>query len=328
MMVNENTRSDERTLNPMLSPGLHHITAISGDIRRTHDFYTRVLGLRLVKRTVNFDDPSAWHLYFGDEIGSPGAVLTFFSSEGAEQATPGVGEAVTVSFAIPPGSALFWTERMADEGISFALDQSGGGTVIVLHDPDGIGLELVEERASGATAPHATGDIPRSHAIHGFSGTTLLVDDLDATGRVLTDVLGWRETGRAELPGFMRRRYAMPGNKTPGARIELLKGEDLAPGVQGAGSIHHIAFRAKDDAAQAELVAALHKLGIETTPQLDRTYFRSVYFREPSGVLFEIATDGPGFTVDEPVESLGEDLKLPPQLEPQRAAIIAALLGV
>ncbi|MDB5648757.1 MAG: gloA [Hyphomicrobiales bacterium] len=312
----------------MLSPGLHHITAFSGDIRRTHDFYTRVLGLRLVKRTVNFDDPTSWHLYFGDETGSPGTVLTFFASEGEAQGVPGVGEAVTVSFAIPLHSALFWTERMADEGVSFALDQSGGGTVIVLHDPDGIGLELVEERTGGATAPHTSADIPTEWAIRGLSGTTLLVDDLDATARVLTDVFGWRETGRAELPGYMRRRYAMPGNKVPGARIELLKGEDLTPGTPGAGSIHHVAFRTTDDVAQAELVAALIKLGIETTPQLDRTYFRSVYFREPSGVLFEIATDGPGFSVDEPVETLGDDLKLPAQLEPRRQEIISALLGM
>lgn len=312
----------------MLSPGLHHITAFSGDIRRTHDFYTRVLGLRLVKRTVNFDDPTSWHLYFGDETGSPGTVLTFFASEGEAQGVPGVGEAVTVSFAIPLHSALFWTERMADEGVSFALDQSGGGTVIVLHDPDGIGLELVEERTGGATAPHTSADIPTEWAIRGLSGTTLLVDDLDATARVLTDVFGWRETGRAELPGYMRRRYAMPGNKVPGARIELLKGEDLTPGTPGAGSIHHVAFRTTDDVAQAELVAALIKLGIETTPQLDRTYFRSVYFREPSGVLFEIATDRPGFSVDEPVETLGDDLKLPAQLEPRRQEIISALLGM
>lgn len=308
-----------------LSAGLHHITAISGDIRRTHDFYTRVLGLRLVKRTVNFDDPGAWHLYFADAMGTPGTILTFFSWEHALRGTPGAGEAVTVSFAIPPGSALFWTERMADEGVSFALDHAGGGTVIVLHDPDGIGLELVEEKPSGATNPHESAEIAPDRAIHGLSSVTLLVDDLDATAKVLTDVFGWVETGRAQLAGFMRRRYTAPAKGAAGSRLELLRGEDVAPGEQGAGSIHHIAFRAADDAAQSELVTRLRKLGLETTPQRDRTYFRSVYFREPSGVLFEIATDVPGFAVDESIETLGTDVKLPAQMEKQRDTIVAAL---
>ena len=307
------------------SAGLHHITAISGDIRRTHDFYTRVLGLRLVKRTVNFDDPSAWHLYFGDEAGMPGTILTFFSWENVERGVPGAGEAVTISFAIPPGSALFWTERMADEGVAFALDQSGGANVIVLHDPDGIGLELVEEKMRGESLPYENADIARDRAIHGLSGVTLLVDDLDATAKILTEGLGWVETGRARQPGFTRRRYSAQGTTVPGARLELLKGEDLAPGSQGAGSIHHVAFRAEDDAAQAAVVAGLRALGMETTPQLDRTYFRSVYFREPSGVIFEIATDTPGFAVDEAAERLGETVKLPPQFEPRRDDIIAAL---
>ncbi|MDB5509313.1 MAG: diguanylate cyclase [Hyphomicrobiales bacterium] len=306
------------------SAGLHHVTAISGDIRRTHDFYTRLLGMRLVKRTVNFDDPSAWHLYFGDEAGMPGTILTFFSWENVERGVPGAGEAVTISFAIPPGSALFWTERLADEGVSFALDQSGGANVIVLHDPDGIGLELVEEKMRGESLPCETAEIARDRAIHGLSGVTLLVDDLDATAKIL-QLLGWVETGRAKQPGFTRRRYSAHGATVPGARLELLKGEDIAPGSQGAGSIHHVAFRAEDDAAQAALVSALRAQGLETTPQLDRTYFRSVYFREPSGVIFEIATDDPGFSVDEPAEHLGETVKLPPQFEDRRDEIVSAL---
>jgi glyoxalase family protein len=254
----------------------------------------------------------------------PGTILTFFSWENVERGVPGAGEAVTISFAIPPGSALFWTERLADEGISFALDQSGGANVIVLHDPDGIGLELVEEKMRGESLPCETSEIARDRAIHGLSGVTLLVDDLDATAKIL-QLLGWVETGRAKQPGFTRRRYSAHGTTVPGARLELLKGEDIAAGSQGAGSIHHVAFRAEDDAAQAALVSALRAQGLETTPQLDRTYFRSVYFREPSGVIFEIATDDPGFSVDEAAEHLGETVRLPPQFEDRRDEIVSAL---
>ena len=307
-----------------LSAGLHHITALSGDMRRTHDFYARMLGLRLVKRTVNHDDPASWHLYYGDTVGTPGTVLSFFSWEDTRQAKPGAGEAVTIAFAIPPGAADFWAERLADEGVTFALDHGAASPVIALHDPDGIGLELVEEPVRGMSHPAAS-DVPLNRAITGLSGATLLVDDLEATARVLMDVLGWVESGRAELPGFERVRFTQATSTSQGARIELLRGQSIPPARRGAGSIHHIAFRARDDDEQADMVAMLHKSGIETTPQLDRTYFRSVYFREPSGVLFEIATDGPGFAVDENVETLGQKVMLPGQLEPQRRAILAKL---
>lgn len=309
----------------MSSTGLHHITAVTGDIRRCHDFYTRVLGLRLVKKTVNFDDPASWHLYFGDARGAPGSALTFFSAEGEEPGRAGAGEVVTIGFSIPKGSALFWTERMADEGVTFALDAAGAAHVIVLHDPDGISLELIEEAAHDARLVHATAEIGAEHAIRGLAGATLLVNDPDATGRILTDVFGWKEIGRSALPGFERRRFSARGGDGLGRRIDLLKGDAIEPGAPGAGVIHHIAFRAADEIAQAEMAAALRKLGVETTPQLDRSYFRSIYFREPSGVLFEIATDGPGFATDESVETLGESLMLPPQLEARRAEIEAKL---
>ncbi len=307
------------------SAGLHHITALSGNIRRTHDFYTRLLGLRLVKRTVTAEDQASWHLTFGDELGTPGACLSFMSWEDTRAGVPGAGEAVTIALAIPPGSAPFWSERLADEGISIALDHGSSTPVIAFHDPDGIGLELVEEPVRGESHPHTTMDVPLDRAITGLSGATLLVEDIEASARVLMDVLGWRESGRAHLPGFERVRFTMPDSTSQGARIELLQGEGAPTAKRGAGSIHHIAFRAADDQAQADMVAALRKLGIETTPPIDRTYFRAVYFREPSGVLLAIATDGPGFGVDENIERLGERLMLPETLEEQRLKILTRL---
>lgn len=307
-----------------MSLGLHHVTALSGDMRRTHDFYARVLGLRLVKRTVNYDDPASWHLYYGDAVGTPGTVLSFFSWEDTRAAQPGAGEAVTIAFAIPPGAAEFWAERLADEGVTFALDHGAAAAVIALHDPDGIGLELLEEPVRGMSHPAAS-EVPLDMAITGLSGATLLVDDLEATARVLMDVLGWVESGRAELPGFERVRFTQAHSTSQGARIELLRGQSIPQARRGAGSIHHVAFRARDDNEQAEMVAMLRKSGIETTPQLDRTYFRSVYFREPSGVLFEIATDAPGFAVDENVETLGAQVMLPGKFETQSRAILAKL---
>lgn len=303
------------------SPGLHHVTATTGDIRRCHDFYTRVLGLRLVKRTVDADDPSSWRLYFGDSLGSPGALITFLSWEDTRKGEPGRGEAVAVSFAIPPGAAAFWTERLQDEGVGFALDHGAAAPLIALHDPDGIALELIEEPSPRATHPHVLSNVGPEHAIAGLVGATILVDDPESSARVLMDVFGWTETGRAELPGFERLRFTAP----EGMRIELLRGENFPEARRGQGSIHHIAFRAESDEAQAEMAADLRRMGIETTPVLDRTYFRSVFFREPSGVLFEISTDAPGFTIDEPVEALGEKVMLPEKLEARRAEILAKL---
>ena len=305
------------------SIGLHHVTALSGNIRRTHDFYTRVLGLRLVKKTVNFDDAASWHLYFGDTTGAPGTLMTFFSWEDTRQGKPGSGEAVAVSFSIPPGSAPFWAERFADEGLRCALDHAALSPVLALHDPDGLALELVEQDVLGLTHPHLD-EIAPEYAITGLLSATLLVTDMEATARVLMDVFGWHETGRAELPGFERLRF-QSGAKAQGAQIDLLRAADAPAAKRGTGSVHHIAFRAKDEAAQAEMVASLRRAGIETTPVLDRTYFKSVYFREPSGVLFEIATDAPGFTVDENVERLGEAVKLPANLQDKREVILAKL---
>ena len=306
------------------SPGLHHVTAICCDAQRTRDFYERVLGLRLVKRTVNFDDPGSWHLYFGDEIGGPGSVLTFFEWPTAEPGKPGAGQAVALSFAIPKGAAHGWVRRLTEEDVYVAI-APGADDAVTFYDPDGLALELIEQDWAETLPGYTTAFVGEEQAIRGLAVVTLLVDDCDATASVLEDALGWRECARASHGGFLRLRFCAPGEAGPGRLIDVLKAPEAPPAEEGAGSIHHIAFRAADDAAQAAMGAALRKAGLKPTEQRDRTYFRSIYAREPSGVLFEVATDGPGFLVDETLDALGASLRLPAQLEDHRATIEAAL---
>ena len=306
------------------SPGLHHVTAICSDAQRTRDFYERVLGLRLVKRTVNFDDPGTWHLYFGDETGGPGSVLTFFEWPTAEAGKPGAGQAVALSLAIPKGAAHGWVQRLTEEDIFVAI-APGADDALTFFDPDGLALELIEQDWAETLPGYVTGYVGEEQAIRGLAVVTLLVDDCDATASVLEEALGWRECARASHDGFLRLRFQAPGEAGPGRLIDVLKAPEAAPAEEGAGSIHHIAFRAKDDAAQAAMGAAFRKQGLKPTEQRDRNYFRSIYAREPSGVLFEVATDGPGFLVDEKAETLGSSLRLPAKLEAHRAEIEAAL---
>jgi glyoxalase family protein len=301
--------------------GLHHVTAIAGNPLRNLDFYTRTLGLRLVKRTVNFDDPGTYHFYYGDETGRPGTILTFFPWEHAAKGRVGAGETRQTAFRIPAGSLGFWAQRLVEKGVAHATpDKRFGQSVLALSDPDGTSLALVglpdAEREPGWSA----GAIPVEHAIRGLHGVTLLLDDAARTGAILTEVLGLEESARE---GSLIR-YRAPA--TPGAVLDIDEAKGSQRGRQGRGSVHHIAFRAADDAQQADMarkLAARH--GVHPTEQRDRNYFRSVYFREPGGVLFEIATDIPGFAVDEPVASLGGALKLPPFLEPRRGEIEKAL---
>ncbi len=306
-----------------VSSGIHHLTAICGEPMRAIDFHARVLGLRLVKKTVNFDDPAAWHFYFGDETGSPGSILTFFARPDAEPGRPGAGEVVSLAFAIPVGAAAFWIDRFNDEGVPFGLAE--GGRALAFHNPDGLALELIETAEAGALPAYAGEDIPAECAIRGFANVTLLVADAAATARVLTQGLGWTPESHARLGDYMRIRFAAPEKPALGGALDLLTSQTLATGAQGVGSVHHIAFRARDAAEQTALAQAIRDLDLTPTQVRDRTYFKSIYFREPSGVLFEIATDGPGFAVDEPVDELGARLCLPPELEPRRAAIAKAL---
>ena len=302
--------------------GLHHVTAIAGPARRNVDFYTRVLGLRLVKKTVNFDDPGTYHLYFGDEAGSPGTILTFFPWDHAAPGRVGPGETEETSFRIPASSVGFWLDRLSSLGIAHDVPaRRFGETVIGLRDPDGMRLALVAVAGIEASAAWSVGDIPADAAIRGFRGVTLLLDDPAPTAAILADVFGYREVAREE--GVIRM-----ATSEGGAGVIDLRAAGRGPvrGRSGAGSVHHIAFRAEDDAAQEAMVRRLAEHhGIRTTEQKDRNYFRSVYFREPGHVLFEIATDIPGFAADEDPASLGEALKLPAFLEPHRERIEANL---
>ena len=301
--------------------GLHHVTAIAGNALRNLDFYTRTLGLRLVKRTVNFDDPGTYHLYYGDESGHPGTVLTFFPWEHAVKGRVGVGETQQTAFRVPARALGYWTQRLIEKGVAHeTLEKRFSESVLAFSDPDGMSLALVGVPAAENEPGWSNGEIPAEHAIRGFYGVTLLLDDAARTGAILTDVLGLHEAGREGA--IVRYRAAGAG---PGAVVDIHRSEGQR-GHQGRGSVHHIAFRAADDAEQAAMAQKLvTQHGVHPTDQRDRNYFRSIYFREPGGVLFEIATDIPGFAVDEPVASLGSALKLPPFLEPHRREIEKAL---
>jgi glyoxalase family protein len=301
--------------------GIHHVTAISGPAARNLEFYTRVLGLRLVKKTVNFDDPGTYHLYYGDETGQPGTILTFFPWAHAAPARLGVGETQETLFRIPLGSLGFWTQRFVEKGVRHeAIGTRFGERVLAFQDPDGMRLALVA--LPGAEAGSwTTGDIPAEHAIAGFHSVGLLVPDAAPTGAILTDVFGFTELAREGST----IRYRAEGTASGGV-VDLTAAPGAARGRLGAGTVHHVAFRAADDEAEFAMMRRLaENHGIQTTEQKDRNYFRSLYFREPGGVLFEIATDVPGFAADEPQATLGQSLKLPDFLEARRSAIETAL---
>ena len=294
--------------------GIHHVTAIAGNAARNFDFYTRVLGLRLVKKTVNFDDPGTYHLYYGDVAGNPGTILTFFPWEHAAAGRNGVGLTQTTAFRVPAGSIGYWTHRLVAKGIKHEAPlKLFGETVLAFSDPDGMSLALVGVAEAATAQTSAVGCIPAEHAIRGFHGVTLLLVEADPTGAVLTEVLGFSKTGRE---GGTVRFKASGG---VGGVIDIREAKEFLPGRLGRGSVHHIAFRAADEAEQAEIARKLvENHGLHPTGQKDRQYFRSIYFSEPGGILFEIATDQPGFAVDEPLATLGQELKLPGFLEHRR----------
>ncbi len=301
--------------------GIHHVTAIAGRPNVNFDFYTRTLGLRFVKKTVNFDDPGTYHFYYGDEAGSPGTILTFFPWEHAAPGRGGVGLTQTTSFRVPTGSIGFWTHRLVEAGAKHeAPIKRFGECILEFTDPDGMSLALVGVPGAENEATWTTGDIPAEHAIRGFHGVTLMLDSAEPTGAILTDALGFTKVGQ-EGP-YVRFK----SEDAIGGIVDIREAKGFLPGRMGLGSVHHVAFRAKDDAEQAEIAKKLREAhGLIATEQRDRNYFRSIYFREPGGILFEVATDVPGFTVDEPLATLGADLKLPRFLEPQRRQIEAVL---
>lgn len=302
------------------SAGIHHITGITGDAKKNIGFYTRTLGLRFVKRTVNFDDPSTWHLYYGDETGSPGSALTFFLWPGIPHGRQGTGQAVEVAYAIPKGSLAFWKNRLSGESVAAAESERFGDRLLSLNDLEGMKVELVETAATAAAPAWNAGPVPAEHAVRGFAGITLRPHGGSRTAEVLRDGLGFAEGGTEGD----RRRFL--GTEATGAHIDLVIEKNIPRALQGAATLHHVAFRAKDDAEEMAITERIRNvLCIDTTEQVERMYFRSVYFREPGGILFEIATDGPGFTLDEPKESLGQSLRLPPWYEARREEIVKSL---
>lgn len=301
--------------------GLHHITAISSDTKRNMHFYTKVLGLRFVKQSVNQDDPGTYHLYYGDYAGSPGTILTFFPWAGLRRGRPGSGQAYATAFSVPAGSLPYWQKRFTDLKVeALAIEQRFADEVLPFLDPDGLRLELVATSEADARKPAPSDVVPAEHAIRGFHGTTLGLSDALLTATVLTETMGYRLLAQSGH----RARYTVDQGG-PGTYVDLLTDPALPRGLNGAGTVHHVAFRVPDDATQEAARFVLNRSGLQVSPVIDRAYFKSIYYREPGGVLFEIATDQPGFAIDEPVETLGSKLSLPPRLEPHRAEIEAAL---
>ncbi len=306
-------------------PGIHHITAICSDPQRNLNFYTKLLGLRLVKRTVNFDDPSTYHLYYGDGLGSPGTIMTFFAwilpPLMTGQARQGTSQIAETSFRIPETSVDFWVERLAAAGVDFdGPEERFGEPVISLFDPDRLPLELVARPGGVLRAPWQEGPVPVEHAIRGFAGATLCLSGYERTAQLLTQTMGFQEVGRE---GSRFRFQVGKGNDA--AMIDLHCQPESEPGRMGIGAVHHIAWRASSAEEQQEWRRVLTAAWLDVTPVLDRNYFESIYYREPGGVLFELATDPPGFTVDESPEELGTHLKLPSSLEQRRPWLEAQL---
>jgi glyoxalase family protein len=301
--------------------GLHHITAISSDVRRNKQFYTSVLGLRFVKKSVNQDDVATYHLYYGDYAGSPGTILTFFPWAGLRRGRPGSGQSYATGFSVPANALAYWQKRFAELKVeSFPIERRFNDEVLTVLDPDGLRLDLVATQEVDARSPAPSNEVPAEYAIRGFHSTTLALTDAGPTEPVLTKTMGYRLLGQSGH----RARYTV-GSGGPGTYVDLLTDPALPRGLNGAGTIHHVAFRVPDDSAQVAARSQIVNDGLAVSPIIDRAYFKSIYYREPGGVLFEIATDQPGFAIDEPVETLGTKLSLPPHLEPHRAEIEAGL---
>ena len=312
-----------------LIQGLHHVTAVTRNAQQNVDFYRNILGQRLVKKTVNFDAPEAYHLYFADKIGTPGSVLTFFAWPNVTRGVRGNGETAAVAYNIPAGSLGFWLEHLQQHGIAtLPVEQRFGEEVLALEDTDGMQVELVVSGTLEGIRYWEGGPIPQEYALGGFHSVTLWLDEIEPTADLLINQMGYIFTERAG------NRHRFTGGPESLARyIDILhrpvQPEDKPDeAVFGAGSIHHIAFRVPSDEEQLEYQASLRAAGYSVTPVRDRNYFHSIYFREPGGVLFEIATDTPGFAIDEPVETLGESLKLPEWFEPNRELIEKSLTPI
>jgi glyoxalase family protein len=305
---------------PALRPplaGLHHVTAICGDPQANYDFYTRVLGMRLVKKTVNFDDPGTYHLYYGDAVGTPGSVLTFFSWRDTPSGRDGTGQISATALATSEAGLAYWQARLKENDVEFRGPmQRFDDVYLEFSDPDGMILEIVVADQATAFQPWSRSPVPEAMQFRGFHSVTLAEASYERTQALLTHQMGWtllRESGG-------RFRYQAPG-AGPASLVDILCQPGARHGLSGTGTVHHVAFRVPNDAAQLAWSQALAEFGLSVSPVRDRTYFHSVYYREPGGILFEIATEPPGFALDESPEALGSALMLPPQFESLRAQI-------
>ncbi|OHE80991.1 MAG: diguanylate cyclase [Verrucomicrobia bacterium RIFCSPLOWO2_12_FULL_64_8] len=301
--------------------GLHHVTAIASNPPRHVDFYTRVLGLRLVKKTVNFDDPGTYHLYYGDYAASPGSLLTFFFWGDLRRGRLGAGQVSATAFSVPAGSLPFWRKRLQTQGFVPAEPTARfEAQVLAFTDPDGLVLELLATAEPDPRTPAPHPEIPSEHGIRGFHGVTLAVADAGPTAQFLTEVMGYRRLAQ----GKYRTRFTV-GDGRPGSFVDVHDDPALPRALPGSGTVHHVAFRAPDAAEQRNALEELVASGHDVSPVMDRKYFQSIYYREPQGILLEIATDPPGMNVDEPLDQLGRRLALPPWYETHRAEIEASL---
>jgi glyoxalase family protein len=300
--------------------GLHHVTAISNSAQGNFDFYTNVLGLRLVKKTVNFDDPGTYHFYFGDEQGTPGTIITFFPWEGIGKGVNGAGMATHTAYSVPSGSFDFWKSRLQSFGIESQESVIFNEKVLSFNDPDRMQLQLVIPEKNDDREPWTTDQIGKEVAIRGFHTVTLTLWSAGPTASVLTDILGYTQI----MHEGNRYRFAVDTVNNANY-IDILEDSEAPGGRNAGGTNHHIAFRVKDDNILMEVRKKVTEAGMQITPKINRDYFFSLYFREPGGVLFELATDNPGFTVDEPLDKLGSSLRLPKRYESMRDKIESVL---
>lgn len=297
--------------------GIHHITAIASSAAENLRFYTEVLGLRLVKKTVNFDDPTTYHLYYGNGSGTPGTIMTFFPWENMPPGHAGAGMISAVAFAVPSDAETFWSDRLSENGFAVEKERRFNEPVLRFKDPHGLFLELVGVETEPDIRPWTQGEIAGRFAIRGFHSATALTNDGRQPRKVLEKLLGMRRVGSEGS----RTRFAMAEPSAPGGCYDLVEDPTAPRARPGGGTVHHIAFRTENEASQRTWHRRISDFGLDVTPVIDRNYFRSIYFRETGGILFEIATDPPGFAVDEPEERLGSSLMLPPQYEKQRERI-------
>lgn len=297
--------------------GLHHITAIAGNAQRNYDFYTKTLGLRMVKKTVNFDDPQTYHFYFGDEVGSPGTILTFFPWTNVRQGKNGAGMATEIGYSIPKGSLEFWKAHFEKLEVRHdKISERFGEKQLSFQDPDGLWLNLIEAKQDDSRKGWETSAINGEVAIKGFHTVTLTLNSIKETAAILTEVFGYKQV---EQDGNIYR-YQTDAVENA-AIVDLLEAPGASRGINAGGTNHHVAFRVKDEATLMAVRKKIVERGLHITEKINRDYFFSLYFREPGGVLFEIATDNPGFATDETVEELGSKLQLPDQYEPIRDKI-------